>query len=630
MSASSFVSWLEGYSKERARPSQVAAIHEVINRFQKENTPIFLTLPTGYGKTMIGLSPYMYQLYTNQFDISSWLCYVLPTRSMCDGLAKKLREKYLNGILDPANIKTFHGGIEEAEELFGEVAITTFDTFVLSYARRTIGGLHLEKPAGFIATSCLVFDEAHMIQDEFFYSFSLLKAVVERLFRVGVPILFMTATMPKKISDYLFSSLNIVRIPDAGSGFQEHVDSYRGTLRRAEFVERSLNKLTTETEWKRLLVVCNTVERAARAYDDLNVDALKLLIHSRLRKEERIRREKLLYKLMRPKATCDDPTCGVDIVGPPYNYKELIQGGEPDYIVLCDECARKYAGVKVAKRVAAFTTQVVEAGLDISADLLITELAPADALVQRCGRCARFKGEEGTVYIAPQQGNAPYPGEVVKRTEEELRHKAKLGILEDSLTAFDHVQSMVDEVYNKFEPNYYGGRMENTVQYLRGKGLLTFTVDWRMIKSIATRPEAQLTLVAPASFGVADIDEEKDSLYLNRYRLRGNWITMKAEEILIKITKQNGENAKLAIKASDVRASSFSISMGSLRQKRIPSYLKFKGYVFKLFPYTTKEGKRETVYIIYAMKAERPNIEEGIYMINPTSYSEEKGLVELD
>jgi len=38
-------------------------------------------------------------------------------------------------------------------------------------------------------------------------------------------------------------------------------------------------------------------------------------------------------------------------------------------------------------------TQVVEAGVDISAGLLVTELAPWSSLVQRFGRCARWGGQ---------------------------------------------------------------------------------------------------------------------------------------------------------------------------------------------------------------------------------------------
>ena len=45
------------------------------------------------------------------------------------------------------------------------------------------------------------------------------------------------------------------------------------------------------------------------------------------------------------------------------------------------------------------STQVIEAGVDISASLLVTELAPWTSLVQRFGRCARWGGS-GQVIVA--------------------------------------------------------------------------------------------------------------------------------------------------------------------------------------------------------------------------------------
>lgn len=64
-------------------------------------------------------------------------------------------------------------------------------------------------------------------------------------------------------------------------------------------------------------------------------------------------------------------------------------------------------------------TQVVEAGVDISAEVLITALAPWPSLVQRFGRCARYGGT-GTVLVADAgttledaKTAAPYlPGEL--------------------------------------------------------------------------------------------------------------------------------------------------------------------------------------------------------------------------
>ncbi|HSQ40663.1 MAG TPA: DEAD/DEAH box helicase [Fibrobacteraceae bacterium] len=44
-------------------------------------------------------------------------------------------------------------------------------------------------------------------------------------------------------------------------------------------------------------------------------------------------------------------------------------------------------------------TQVIEAGVDISACTLITDLAPWPSLVQRFGRCARYAGESGNAVV---------------------------------------------------------------------------------------------------------------------------------------------------------------------------------------------------------------------------------------
>jgi CRISPR-associated endonuclease/helicase Cas3 len=57
-------------------------------------------------------------------------------------------------------------------------------------------------------------------------------------------------------------------------------------------------------------------------------------------------------------------------------------------------------------------TQVVEAGVDISASCLITELAPWPSLVQRFGRAARYGGEADVIVLDPSPGDekqaAPY------------------------------------------------------------------------------------------------------------------------------------------------------------------------------------------------------------------------------
>ncbi|MDR7522707.1 MAG: CRISPR-associated endonuclease Cas3'' [Armatimonadota bacterium] len=70
-------------------------------------------------------------------------------------------------------------------------------------------------------------------------------------------------------------------------------------------------------------------------------------------------------------------------------------------------------------------TQVVEAGVDVSAATLITELAPWTSLVQRFGRCNRFgeheAGEVWWIDLATEREVAPYEPEELRDARKRLR-----------------------------------------------------------------------------------------------------------------------------------------------------------------------------------------------------------------
>jgi CRISPR-associated endonuclease/helicase Cas3 len=59
--------------------------------------------------------------------------------------------------------------------------------------------------------------------------------------------------------------------------------------------------------------------------------------------------------------------------------------------------ARKHCGPGANRIIVA--TQVVEAGVDVSADVLVTEIAPWASLVQRFGRCARYGGRGRIIVV---------------------------------------------------------------------------------------------------------------------------------------------------------------------------------------------------------------------------------------
>ncbi len=111
----------------------------------------------------------------------------------------------------------------------------------------------------------------------------------------------------------------------------------------------------------RSLVVCNTAERAQRLFEAIRDRAAPQgievwLLHSRFLPEDRARIET--------------------------NIREKFgKDGNPGGSLIV------------------VATQAIEVGLDMTSAVLHTELAPANAIVQRAGRCARYQGDEGDVYI---------------------------------------------------------------------------------------------------------------------------------------------------------------------------------------------------------------------------------------
>lgn len=167
-----------------------------------------------------------------------------------------------------------------------------------------------------------------------------------------------------------------------------------------------------------VLVVLNTVAKALTVYDhllkdkSLKTDGVEIrLIHSRFRPAERAGwRNEFLNK----------NACGAD-----------------------------------AKRII-IATQVVEAGVDISAALLITELAPWASLVQRFGRCARWGGAADVIIadFSPKDDKAaaPYKRDEIDAAREALSHLSDVAPLH--LEAFEESHAELLPRLYPFDPEH--------------------------------------------------------------------------------------------------------------------------------------------------------------------------------
>lgn len=211
--------------------------------------------------------------------------------------------------------------------------------------------------------------------------------IVEVLNHFNCRIHIGTATMPSKLYQEILKILgeeNVYQVSldkEVLDTFDRHIvykiKSFEETY---PIITQALNKN------QKVLIVCNIVARAQEVYEEIESEfpaIKKLLLHSRFKRGERANIEEKLKN-------------------------EYDKGSEPCIVV---------------------STQVVEVSLDISFDLMITEAAPLDSLIQRFGRINRRRSAETIgkfkpVYVIQPPGNKndakPYELEPIEKTFELL------------------------------------------------------------------------------------------------------------------------------------------------------------------------------------------------------------------
>ncbi|MCW3130694.1 MAG: CRISPR-associated helicase Cas3' [Methanophagales archaeon] len=310
---------------------------------------ILISAPTGLGKTRAAILPFV----SKDNKMSTRIIYTLPIRA----LAKGVHEEFLEFKINPV----IHHGEEPESEIFSERAIiTTIDQYFTAFAGAPLSWSSSVSHAatGAVLNSYTVFDEVHLLSPQ--KGLPLLFAILKLRHRWYFPTAVMTATLPNSVIDFLNKQCGLKKVEASENDIKER-DDWRVVSLSLHDQELDSSGFVSLIEDKhqncqnKMIVFVNTVDRAIRIYKKLqaifNNDKI-LLAHSRFTKEHRKRVEKEIHEKF-----------GKD---------------------------SEFNGILI-------TTQVAEAGLNISAPLVITELSPMDSLIQRAGRCARFKSSSGKV-----------------------------------------------------------------------------------------------------------------------------------------------------------------------------------------------------------------------------------------
>jgi CRISPR-associated endonuclease/helicase Cas3 len=247
--------------------------------------------------------------------------------------------------------------IESLKAWSPQAIVCTADS-VLALVRNNRRGLY-NSPA--LLSGAFVFDELHAYDNRMF------EAVVALIRALpGARFLLMTASLPRARGEFLRKNLGALTEVPSPVELEE--------LRRYTFHPLISDEEAYQTasvscnKRKRVLWICNTVRRAQNVVAKLatmNVEAQTY--HSRFKYEDRVRR-----------------------------HREVIQSFDNE-----------------GNGTVAVTTQVAEMSLDLDADVLISEVAPIPALIQRLGRLNRRVSVENpghprpAFFVMPERA-APY------------------------------------------------------------------------------------------------------------------------------------------------------------------------------------------------------------------------------
>ena len=257
----------------------------------------------------------------------------------------------------------------------------------------------------------VILDEIHTYTG---VSQAIVLKLVEILVRSHCRVHIGTATMPTVLYEKIKNLLGVENVLETKLSLEElntydrHIVYKFGSWELSwQVIKKAVN------DNQKVLIVCNRVDRAQFVYQQVKnefPEIDKLLLHSRFKRGDRNEKEKQLI--------------GLNDEG-----KALMQFNTSQNACIV------------------VSTQIVEVSLDISFDVMITDCAPLDALIQRFGRINRKRTTETIgnykpvyVIIPPEDKKEalPYDLEVLNRTynilpDGEVLHEKDLQIMIDQV-----------------------------------------------------------------------------------------------------------------------------------------------------------------------------------------------------
>lgn len=339
---------------------------------------LLMRAPTGAGKTDASLLWASLQIENKKAER---LIIAMPTRFTSNALSINVAETLSSTGLyhSSAWFNRFHKGVksgtidkkeakkehELARQLLAPVTVCTIDHLLIAL---TLTREDHHTIVFNLANSCVVIDEADFY-DEFTQANILV--LLEALKILQVPVMIMSASLPEaSIEMYKTTGYEVTSIKEDTSDNERIRCEIKEKREYSDLTEiEDLLELCIKEE--KAIIYANTVARAMEFYTWFQKRKVNpILYHSRFTEPHKGEKEQTLLAALG---------------------KEAWEAGNAKGIVIL--------------------TQIGEMSVNISADIMISEVCPIDRLVQRAGRLCRFDKEKiGDLYvIVPQKNEALYP-----------------------------------------------------------------------------------------------------------------------------------------------------------------------------------------------------------------------------
>lgn len=396
-----------------------------------------LIAPTGSGKTEAALLWALNQIH-NKYGLPR-LYYTLPFQASMNAMYERLNSLHFPG----------HVGLEHSKSLLTLYRLFIDDEYESTEAKskakwmKELVRLHYypikvlspyqilkafyrikgyESLLTDFMGASFIFDEIHVYEPDRLGMILSSMKFLRKEFKCSFFV--MSATLPSMVERLLSSILDDVLVvkasPEVFSDFTRHkVFVLEGELLDEcwiDYICKQADKYTS------ILICCNTVNRAQNVYSKIKSKICSgfrtLLIHSRFNIADRLRKEMLINNA---------------------------------------------TGTRTKKRqpIVVVSTQVIEVSMDVDFDVIFTDPAPLEALIQRFGRVNRRRLKKWApvfVFTRPDDGQHIYDNRLVTKSIEILKSIHEKEIDEKSISDWlDSIYqgNILDEWKNKYQKSYY-------------------------------------------------------------------------------------------------------------------------------------------------------------------------------